>query len=160
MERIGLKDAPEGMLQVVLNVEKYIDKSEVDKKLLHLLRVRVSQINSCAYCLDMHHKEAVHAGETEKRLYSLPAWRETNYYSPEERAALAFAETLTRLPEEENSDHIHDELSKYFSKKEIAYITLAVAQINLWNRVVRSFGTTAGTYEVKEKAAEPEMAEG
>lgn len=158
MERINLNDAPQGMLQVVLNVEKYISKSAVDQKLLHLLRVRVSQINSCAYCLDMHHKEAIHAGETEKRLYSLPAWRETTYYSPAEEAALAFAETLTRLPEEENSDHIHDELSKYFSKQEIAYITLAVAQINLWNRIVRSFGSTPGSYEVKEKVRETEMA--
>ncbi len=158
MERISLKDAPQGMLQVVLNVEKYVDKGDVDKKLLDLLRVRVSQINSCAYCLDMHHKEAIHAGETEKRLYSLPAWRETSYYSPREKAALAFAEILTRLPEEESSDHLHDELSKYFSKQEIAYITLAVAQINLWNRIVRSFGSTPGTYQVKEKVAEPEMA--
>ncbi len=158
MERISLNDAPQGMMQVLLNVEKYVNNGDVDQKLLHLLRLRVSQINSCAYCLDMHHKEAIHAGETEKRLYSLPAWRETTFYSPKEKAALAFAEILTRLPEEENSDHIHDELAKYFSKQEIAYITLAVAQINLWNRVVRSFGPTPGTYEVKEKVREPEMA--
>ena len=144
MERISLNDAPQGMLQVVLNVEKYVNKSNVDKKLLELLRTRVSQINSCAYCLDMHYKEAIHAGETEKRLYSLPAWRETNYYTPKEQAALAFAEILTRLPAEENSDHIHDELAKHFSKEEIAYLTLAIAQINLWNRVVRSFWPGTG----------------
>ncbi len=71
MERISLNDAPQGMLQVLLNVENYISKSEMDEKLLDLLRVRVSQINSCAYCVDMHYKEAIHAGETEKRLYSL-----------------------------------------------------------------------------------------
>ncbi len=158
MERISLNDAPQGMLAVVQNVEKYINQGEVDHKLLDLLRVRVSQINSCAYCLDMHYKEAIHAGETEKRLYSLPAWRETNYYLPEEQAALAFAETLTRLPAEENSDHIHDELKKYFSKQEIAYLTLAIAQINLWNRVVRSFGPTPGNYKVKEKTPQHEMA--
>jgi AhpD family alkylhydroperoxidase len=158
MERIPLSDAPQGMLQVMQNVEDYIDKSGLDKRLLDLLLVRVSQINSCAYCLDMHYKEAVHAGETEKRLYSLPAWRETNYYTPKEQAALAFAETLTRLPAEETSDHIHDELAKYFSKQEIAYLTLAVAQINLWNRVVRSFGPTPGNYKVKEKVPEHEMA--
>ena len=158
MERISSNDAPQGMLQVVLNVENYISKSEMDEKMLDLLRVRVSQINSCAYCLDMHYKEAIHAGETEKRLYSLPAWRETNFYTPKEQAALAFAETLTRLPAEENSDHIHDELKKYFSKQEIAYLTLAVAQINLWNRVVRSFGSTPGSYKVKEKVPQHEMA--
>jgi AhpD family alkylhydroperoxidase len=158
MERISFNDAPQGMAQVLLNVEQYISKSGLDKKLISLLKFRVSQINSCAYCLDMHYKEAIHAGETEKRLYSVSAWRETPYYSPKEKAALAFAETLTRLPEEENSDHIHDELSKYFSKQEIAYLTLAIAQINLWNRVVRSFGPVPGNYQVKEKAREPEMA--
>ena len=158
MERISLNDAPQGMLQVLLNVENYISKSEMDEKLLDLLRVRVSQINSCAYCVDMHYKEAIHAGETEKRLYSLLAWRETNFYTPKEQATLAFAETLTRLPAEENSDHIHDELEKHFSKQEIAYLTLAVAQINLWNRVVRSFGPTPGNYKVKEKTPQHEMA--
>lgn len=122
-----------------------------------MLRTRASQVNSCAYCLDMHYKEAVHAGETEKRLYSLPAWRETGYYTPKERAALAFAETLTRLPAEENSDHIHDELNKYFSKQEIAYLTIAIAQINVWNRIVRSFGPMPGEYKVKEKSPRHEM---
>lgn len=158
MERISFNEAPQGMAQVVLNVEQYIGKSSLDKKLISLLKFRVSQINSCAYCLDMHFKEAIHEGETEKRLYSVTAWRETTYYSPKEKAALAFAETLTRLPEEENSDHIHDELSKYFSKQEIAHLTLAIAQINLWNRLVRSFGTVPGNYQIKEKAREPEMA--
>jgi AhpD family alkylhydroperoxidase len=158
MERISFNDAPAGMAQVVLNVEQYLNKSGLDKKLVCLLKFRASQINSCAYCLDMHFKEAIHAGETEKRLYSLSAWRETPYYSPKERAALAFAETLTRLPEEEASEHIHDELSKYFSKQEIAYLTLIVAQINLWNRLVRSFGTVPGNYKVKEKVNEHEMA--
>lgn len=154
MERISDNNVPAGMMQVMRNVEHYINQSGLDKKLLELLRFRVSQINSCAYCLDMHFKEAIHAGETEKRLYSLSAWRETPYYSPKERAALAIAETLTRLPADEESDHIHDELVKYFSKQEIAYLTLAVAQINSWNRLTRSFGTVPGNYKVKE--AEPE----
>ena len=150
MERISFNDAPAGMYQVVKNVQDYIGKGPIDKKLEALLHFRVSQINSCAYCLDMHFKEAIHAGETEKRLYSVSAWRETSYYSPGEKAALAFAETLTRLPEEENSDNIHDELAKYFSKQEIAYLTLSIAQINLWNRVVRSFGPVPGNYKVRE----------
>ena len=158
MERISLSDTPQGMREVLLNVEQYIARSGMDKKLLNLLKIRASQINSCAYCLDMHSKEAIHAGETEKRLYALSAWRETSYYSEKERAALAFAETLTRLPEEQSSDHIHDELSKYFSKEEIAYLTLCIAQINTWNRVVRSFGPVPGTYTVREKARETEMA--
>ncbi len=158
MERITLNEAPKGMYQLLLNIEEYVAKCGLDKKLLHLLKIRASQINSCAYCLDMHYKEAIQDGETEKRIYSLPAWRETNYYTPKEQAALAFAETLTRLPADENSDHIHDELAKHFSKQEIAYLTLAIAQINSWNRVVRSFGPTPGNYQVKEKVKQHEMA--
>ncbi len=90
-------------------------------------------------------------GEKPLRLISLDAWRETPYYSPKEQAALAFAEDLTRMPSEKHSDAIHEELSKHFSKKEIAFLTLAIAQINSWNRLTRSFGTIPGNYEVKEK---------
>ncbi|NII27168.1 carboxymuconolactone decarboxylase family protein [Pseudoflavitalea sp. X16] len=153
MERIPHSEWPEGMYPLMANVEAYIAKSGLDQKLVKLLKFRVSQINSCAYCLDMHYKEAIHIGETPQRLYSVSAWRETPYYTPKEQAALAFAETLTHLPAEEHSDHIHDELDKYFSKKEIAHLTLVIAQINTWNRLVRSFGTVPGGYQVREKAA-------
>jgi AhpD family alkylhydroperoxidase len=117
---------------------------------MELMRIRVSQINSCAYCLDMHYKEAIHAGENPIRLISVSAWRETPYYTPQEQAALAFAEHLTHMPAEENSDHIHDELKKYFTPEEIANITMTVIQINSWNRLVRSFGPTPGNYKVPE----------
>ena len=101
----------------------------------------------------MDFKEGIADGETPLRLISVSAWRETPYYSPLEQAVLAFAETLTRLPEEQHSDHIHDELNKYFDKQEIAKLTLAIVQINSWNRIVRSFGTTPGNYEPKHKVA-------
>ena len=153
MERISLNETPQGMRELLLNVELYLAKSGMDKKLLNLVKMRASQINSCAYCLDMHSKEALHAGETEQRLISLSAWRETSYYSQKERAVLAFTETLTRLPEEQSSDHIHDELSTYFSKEEIAYLTLCIAQINTWNRLVRSFGPVPGSYMVKQRVS-------
>jgi AhpD family alkylhydroperoxidase len=152
MERISYAEAPEGLFGALRQVQNYVDNSGLDIKLLDLIRMRVSQINSCAYCLDMHYKEAIHAGETPQRLVSVSAWRETSYYSPREKAALAFAERLTRLPEEEHSDDIHDELEKHFTKQEIAHITLAVIQINSWNRLVRSFGTVAGNYQVKAKS--------
>lgn len=152
MERISHAEWPEGMYQLMANVETYIAASGLDQKLVKLLKFRVSQINSCAYCLDMHYKEAIHVGETPLRLYSVSAWRETPYYTPKEQAALAFAETLTHLPAEEHSDHIHDELNKYFSKKEIAHLTLVIVQINSWNRFVRSFGPVPGNYQVREKA--------
>lgn len=153
MERILFSELPDGMYQLMANVETYIAASGLDHKLVELLKFRVSQINSCAYCIDMHYKEAVHHGETPQRLYSVSAWRETPYYTPREQAALAFAETLTHLPAEESSEHIHDELGKYFSKAEIAYLTLTIAQINTWNRLVRSFGAIPGNYKVREVAS-------
>jgi AhpD family alkylhydroperoxidase len=152
MERIPFSELPEGMYQVMAQVEAYIAKSGIDITLLHLIKMRVSQINSCAYCIDMHYKEAIHAGETPLRIISVSAWRETPYYTPQEQAVLAFAETLTHMAAEEHSDHIHDELNKYFTKQEIAYLTLAVVQINSWNRLTRSTGVVPGNYKVKEKA--------
>lgn len=151
MERITFQDLPEGFLGGLRKSQDYIDNSGLDKRLLELIRMRVSQINSCAYCLDMHLKEGIEEGDTPLRLVSVSAWRETNYYTPREQAALAFAETLTYMPANESSEHIHDELSKHFSKKDIALLTLAIIQINSWNRLVRSFGTVAGNYQVKKK---------
>lgn len=152
MERISYSEMPEGLYQVLAQVEAYVGKSGIDLTLLHLIKMRVSQINSCAYCLDMHYKESIHVGETALRLISLSAWRETPYYTPKEQAVLAFAEALTYMAPNENSDHIHDELDKYFSKQEIAHLTLAIIQINSWNRLVRSSGVVPGNYKVKEKA--------
>ena len=150
MERISYKDAPAGLYEALRNAQNYVDNCGLDRKLLELLRFRVSQINSCAYCLDMHYKEALEAGENPLRLISLSAWRETPYYTPKEEAVLAFAETLTKLPSDERSDNIHDELNKYFSKQEIANLTMAVIAINSWNRLTRSFGPVPGKYKIKE----------
>jgi AhpD family alkylhydroperoxidase len=147
MERITFKEAP-GVYNALKHGQDYVDNCGLDHKLQKLIKFRVSQINSCAYCLDMHYKEAIHIGETPLRLISLSAWRETPYYTQKERAVLAFAETLTHMPAEENSDSIHDELNKYFTKEEIANITMAVIQINSWNRLVRSFGPVPGNYKV------------
>lgn len=151
MERISHKDLPQGFFQSVLQVQNYIDNSGLDPKLQKLIKFRVSQINSCAFCLDMHFKEALELGETPLRLFSLDAWRETPYYTPEEKAALAFAETLTHMPAEKSTESIHEELSKYFSKQEIALLTLSIAQINTWNRLTRSFGTVPGNYQVRQR---------
>ena len=150
MERISNSDLPAGLMETMLNVENYLAKCGLDTILLELLRTRVSQINGCAYCLDMHFKEAVHAGEDPIRLISLPAWRDTPYYTPREQAVLAFAESLTTTPGKEHNDDLHSELLKHFSKQEIALLTLAVAQINSWNRITRSFGTIPGNYQVKK----------
>jgi AhpD family alkylhydroperoxidase len=149
MLRINQNEIPEGLFKAMRQVQNYIRNSGIDPLLIELLEVRVSQINGCAYCLDMHTKEAVHRGETLQRLMSLSVWRETSYYTPREMAVLAFAERLTNIQEEKESDDLHDELKKYFSNTEIANLSLGIAQINSWNRLVKSFGTIAGTYELK-----------
>src|SRR5215216_6544949 len=112
MERISYRGAPAGLLQVMQQVQQYVDNSGIDIRLLELIRMRVSQINSCAYCLDMHFKEGIAHGETALRLISVSAWRETPYYSPKEQAVLEFAEVLTHLPSEQHSDRIHENLEK------------------------------------------------
>ncbi|HEY0652016.1 MAG TPA: carboxymuconolactone decarboxylase family protein [Chryseosolibacter sp.] len=153
MERITYQELPSDFLSALLKGQHYVDTSGIDHTLLHLIKMRVSQINSCAYCIDMHLKEGLADGETVLRLISLTAWRETPYYTPKEQAVLAFAEVLTKLPPDVHSDNIHDELDKHFSKVEIGLLTLAIIQINSWNRIVRSFGFVPGKYEVKKKVA-------
>ena len=150
MERITFKDA-EGVYAALRNGQDYVDNSGLEKEIVKLVQFRVSQINSCAYCLDMHYKEAMHEGIDPVKLVSVSAWREAPYYSPKEQAVLAFAEYLTHMPAEQHSSSIHDDLSKHFSKEEIANLTMAVIQINSWNRLTRSFGSVAGRYKVAAK---------
>ena len=147
MERISYSELPKGAYAALAGIQSYVDHSGLDHSLVHLIKLRVSYINSCAYCIDMHYKDAIASGEDAKRLYSLPAWRETPYYTPQEQAVLAFAEELTYLPANKNADNIHDELNKFYSKDEIGKITMAVIAINMWNRFVRSNGPTPGVYQ-------------
>ena len=150
MERITFNDAA-GIYSALRKGQDYVDNCGLEKELVKLIQFRVSQINSCAFCLDMHYKEAMHEGMDPIKLISVSAWREAPYYSPKEQAVLAFAEHLTRMPDEEYSDFIHDDLVKYFSKEEIANLTMAVIQINSWNRLKRSFGSVAGKYKVGDR---------
>src|SRR5687767_6502273 len=150
MERITFKEAG-GVYAALRKGQDYVDNCGLDKELIKLIQFRVSQINSCAFCLDMHYKEAMHAAMDPIKLISVSAWREAPYYSLKEQAVLAFAEHLTHMHPEQHSDDIHDELLKYFSKEEIANLTMAVIQINSWNRKVRSFGSVAGRYKVSGK---------
>lgn len=148
MERISYQEIPEGAFTGMLKTEEHLRKSGISTKELELMRYRTSQINNCAYCLDMHFKEATHAGESPLRLYSVSAWRETPYYSEREKAMLALAEALTLLPEGGVHEDLYEELQKHFSKDEIANLALAVAQINAWNRLVNCFKFTPGNYKV------------
>jgi len=135
-------------MQSLFGLGAYLGKSSLDGKLLDLIAYRVSQINGCAFCLDMHHKDAIHHGETEQRLHSLPAWRECPYYSEEERAALELADSLTIKCDVE--DATYAALEKYYTKSQIADLALAVAATNTWNRLNKTFRTTPGTYQVNQ----------
>jgi AhpD family alkylhydroperoxidase len=153
MERITIKDLPQGMYHAISQMQEYDRNSGIDPKLHELIKVKASFINNCAYCIDMHYKDAILLGETPQRLISLQAWREAPYYTEKEQAVLEFTEHLTKMPPDENSDHIHDKLNKFFNKQEIANLTFAVIQINSWNRWVRSFGPVPGSYKPKATEA-------
>jgi AhpD family alkylhydroperoxidase len=143
-------------IQSLLGVQALVDHSGLDKKLLHLIEMRASQLNGCAYCLDMHSKEARAAGETEQRLYGLDAWRETPYFDERERAALEWTEAVTRLGEGHVPDSVYEIVRSRFTESEIVSLTLAVSMINVWNRVNIALRTVPGTYRVgmfKQSAA-------
>ena len=127
------KAAPDAY-KAMLGLEQALAKSGLETSLLELIRLRASQINGCAYCVNMHANDARKAGETEARLQTLSVWEETRFFSERERAALAWVESLTRLPEKHAPQHQFDALREHFSDAEIANLTLAIATINAWNR--------------------------
>ena len=149
--RIKFTSVNPGAYRAMLGLETYLGQCGLDKKLLDLLRFRVSQINGCAYCLDMHWKELMAAGETEQRLYGLDAWRESPYYTERERAALAWAEAVTLVTEGHVGDSVFEEAHKHFSDEELANLTLAVEAINGWNRLNIALRTEPGTYRVHQQ---------
>jgi AhpD family alkylhydroperoxidase len=133
-------------LKTMLDMEAYIARSGLERPLVHLIRMRASQINGCAFCLDMHSKDARAAGETEQRLYALDAWRETPFYSERERAALAWTEALTLIAQTHAPDDVYREVRAQFSEQELVNLTLAIVAINGWNRLNIAFRTEAGNY--------------
>jgi AhpD family alkylhydroperoxidase len=140
------KVAPEAY-QAMAGLGKYVRQSGLEQPLLELVRMRSSQINGCAYCLDMHSKDARARGETEQRLYALNAWRETPFYTERERAALAWTEAVTLVSQGHVPDEVYEFARKHFSEKEIVDLTLAVAEINAWNRIAISLRAVPGTYQ-------------
>jgi len=133
-------------MQLMLNIESYIANCGLDHKLLHLIKMRASQINGCAYCLDMHSKDARALGETEQRLYELNAWRETPFYSDRERAALAWTEAVTLITEGHVPDAVYNSVREQFSEEELVNLTLAITTLNAWNRLAISFRAVPGSY--------------
>ena len=139
------KTSPEAY-KAMLGVQKFVDKSSIDHKLLELIKIRASQINGCAHCLDMHTKDSIAFGENEQRLHVLAAWREAPFYSEKEKAALAWCESLTNISSEGAPDKHFDELKKYFTTEEIVELTLAIVAINSWNRLAIGFRSEVGNY--------------
>ncbi len=144
------KTSPEGF-KAMLGLQQVVDQSKLDHKLLELVKIRSSQINGCAYCLDMHTKDAIALGESEQRIHVLAAWREAPFYSPRERAALAWCETLTQISETGAPDRIYDEVESLFSPQEVVELTLAIVIINGWNRLAVGFHSPVGDYVSKIK---------
>ena len=121
--------------------------------LLELIKMRASQMNGCAYCLDMHSKDARANGETEQRLYGLSAWRETPYYSDRERAALEWTEAITDIGRSRAEDEVYNRVREHFSEEDMVKLTMAIVAINGWNRLAIAFRTPPGTYQRREQVA-------
>lgn len=131
----------------MLELEQYVLHSGLDKKLYELVKTRASQINGCAYCIDMHTKDARAIGETEQRLYALSAWRETPFYSPKERVALEWTEALTLIATDHVADELYDSAIQYFSEQELVALSMAIVAINGWNRLAKAFRSEPGSYK-------------
>lgn len=144
--RIDLHQIPKGLLDGLIKTELYLKKSGLDLKLVELVKYRVSQINKCGYCLDMHHQEALALGESELRLHTLIAYKECPYFEDHEKLALEFAENLTLTSETEVDDRLYARLKKYYPEEQILMLTLVITQINAWNRINKTVGAVPGSY--------------
>lgn len=149
--RMNYQAAAPDVMTAMIGLETYLARQSrredgVDKPLMELVKIRVSQINQCAYCLDMHTKDARALGETEQRIYALSAWRETPFFTDRERAALAWAEANTLLPQGV-SQLLFEEVREHFSEAQLTNLTLAIATINAWNRFGVSFAPVPGSYQ-------------
>ena len=151
--RVELARDPK-FFQRLLAVEAAVHAGGLESKLLHLVKMRASQINGCAYCIDMHSKDARAEGESEQRLYALNAWRETPFYTDRERAALAWTEAVTLVAEGHVPDAIYDEVRQHFSDEELVSLTMAVITINAWNRLSIAFRVVPGEYQPPARKGE------
>lgn len=144
--RIDYTTAAPGAYAALRALETYLHQSGLEARLLELIKTRVSQINGCAFCIDMHTQMARVTGETEQRLYALSAWHETPFFSERERAALAWAEALTRVAEGSVPDDLYEAARGHFGDKGLADLSLAIVAINGWNRMAIAFATPPGSY--------------
>ncbi len=145
--RIDPMKADPHAYQAMYGLERYVRQSGLEAGLVELVKMRASQINGCAYCIDMHSKDARAHGETEQRLYALSAWRETPFFSERERAALAWTEAVTRIGESHAPDDLFEETRRHFTEGELVHLTMAIVTINSWNRLAIAFRAVPGTYQ-------------
>ena len=139
-------------LKAMYSLEKYLGNCGLDHGIRELVKIRASQINGCAYCIDMHTKDARAAGETEQRIYALNAWRETPFFTERERAALEWTEAVTRVADTHVPDEVYELVSKHFDEDELVALTFAVVVINSWNRLSISFRPVVGGYQPRAVA--------
>jgi AhpD family alkylhydroperoxidase len=144
--RINAFTASPKAYQAMATLEQFVTSCGLERPLLELVKMRASQINGCAYCLDMHSKDARALGESEQRLYALDAWRETPFYTERERAALEWTEAITLIAESHAPDDVYERVAQQFGPEELANLTLAIATINSWNRLSIAFRVVPGTY--------------
>ena len=147
MQRFDYVKAAPGAYHALLGLEKYLRESGLEESLLHLIKLRASQMNGCAYCIDMHWKDSKAVGQPDQKLYELNAWEECPFYTERERAALAWTESVTQVAQSRVPDELYEKVRQHFSEKELADLTLAIATINAWNRLAISARTEPGTYQ-------------
>jgi AhpD family alkylhydroperoxidase len=153
-ERISISKAlSSDAYQAMYALEHYVQKSSLEHSLLHLVKTRASMLNGCAYCIDMHTKDARADGESEQRLYGLAAWKETPYYSERERAALRWTDAVTFIAETHVPDEVYEQVREHFNEQELIDLTLAIIAINSWNRLAISTRVVPGTYQPARRVA-------
>ena len=145
-KRIDFSRVGHGAYRAMAALEQHVQQSGLDKTLIHLVKLRASYINGCAYCVDMHSKDARAEGETEQRIFAVPVWHETPFFTPRERAALLWTETLTNISQHGVPDEVFAAARKEFSEEELVELTMAVIAINGWNRLAIGFATEPGSY--------------
>jgi len=139
--------AKSGAVRALLSLQKEVEASGLERPLLELVKIRASQMNGCAYCIDMHTKDARVMGESEQRIYALNAWRETPFLSDRERAALEWVESVTRVGDTHVPDAVYEEVRQHFSEPDLVALTFAVVAINGWNRLAISLRAPVGAYQ-------------
>jgi AhpD family alkylhydroperoxidase len=145
--RLDYQHASPEAAKAMFQLEHVVRNSGLDPQLLELIRIRASQMNGCAYCIDMHTKDARRRGETEQRIYALSAWAEAPFYTEKERAVLAWTEALTNIQQGHAPDEVYEEVARHFAERELMNLTLAITTINAWNRIALGFRIVPGSYQ-------------